>query len=339
MPKVSDSLRYTDSIYGTFEINDGVVLELMQAPSMQRLKGVNNAGYRPIKLHPRAEELEYHSRFDHSMGVYLLLKKHGASLGEQIAGLLHDVSHTAFSHCVDYALSDDSGKRQDFQDRLHGEYIRKSEIPGILKKYGFDLDYILDDSHFPLKETDLPELCADRIDYAFRELVNTGELIPKENHYYVGELSTKQGRWYFKSYQAALGFARLFRKMNELVWCGFASAVMNQSVGNYLRHAMQKGYITLDDLYTTDKIVLERINSHLSSDASLRICWDRMNGRVAVRNDPDAGVEATYIKNRLVDPLFMDNGTLRKISSADKEFADLLRNGMQPRCYFVAFES
>ena len=31
----------------------------------------------------------------------MLLAKKGASLTEQIAGLIHDVSHTVFSHVID----------------------------------------------------------------------------------------------------------------------------------------------------------------------------------------------------------------------------------------------
>jgi len=49
------------------------------------------------------------TRFDHSVGVMLLIRKLGAGsspasalLKEQVAALLHDVSHTAFSHVIDY---------------------------------------------------------------------------------------------------------------------------------------------------------------------------------------------------------------------------------------------
>ena len=72
-----------------------------------------------------------------------MLKKYGAPLEEQIAGLIHDVSHSAFSHCIDYALEGGSEKEQNHQDKLFDEFVRKTEIPGIIKKYGFDLEYIL----------------------------------------------------------------------------------------------------------------------------------------------------------------------------------------------------
>ena len=47
--------------------------------------------------------------FEHSLGVYLLLRRLGADRREQVAGLLHDISHTAFSHAVDFLIS--SGSR------------------------------------------------------------------------------------------------------------------------------------------------------------------------------------------------------------------------------------
>ncbi len=34
----------------------------------------------------------------------MLVNRLGGSLEEQIAALLHDVSHTAFSHVIDYVL-------------------------------------------------------------------------------------------------------------------------------------------------------------------------------------------------------------------------------------------
>lgn len=38
------------------------------------------------------------------MGVMLLIKKLNGSIEEQIAGWIHDISHTAFSHLIDYVF-------------------------------------------------------------------------------------------------------------------------------------------------------------------------------------------------------------------------------------------
>lgn len=62
---------YTDPIYGTVEIQDPVILELIQSPTLQRLKGIDQAGYYDEHF-PDSK----HTRFEHSMGVYLLLKRY-----------------------------------------------------------------------------------------------------------------------------------------------------------------------------------------------------------------------------------------------------------------------
>jgi HD superfamily phosphohydrolase len=152
-------MKYTDRVYGEFEITEPVILELINSPSLQRLKDIDQAGYRPLWVKPDAYTGEYdHSRFAHSLGVYLLLRKYDAPLEEQIAGLIHDASHSAFSHCIDYILDSGSEKEHNHQDNLFDNFIRKTEIPEIIKKYGFDLDYILNDKNFPLKERGLPDL-------------------------------------------------------------------------------------------------------------------------------------------------------------------------------------
>src|SRR3989338_5650431 len=156
-------MNIKDRVYGNVEISEPVLLEIINSPTLQRLKDIDQAGY----FEPHFSGTR-HSRFEHSVGVCSLLKNYGAPIEEQIAGLIHDVSHSAFSHCIDYVLDVGSEKEHNHQDNVFDEFVRKSEIPEILKKYNLDLDYILDDQNFPLKEKDLPDLCADRIDYSLR---------------------------------------------------------------------------------------------------------------------------------------------------------------------------
>jgi HD superfamily phosphohydrolase len=141
-------MGFDNFLYGACDEFSPVVSELIKGPSLQRLKEIDQAGYRPLWVNPEVDDMGEHNRFAHSLGVFLLLKRYRAPLEEQIAGLIHDVSHSVFSHCIDYALDEGSEKEHDYQDNVFEDFVRASEIPGILEKHGLDTDYILDESNF-----------------------------------------------------------------------------------------------------------------------------------------------------------------------------------------------
>ncbi len=332
-------MKYIDRLYGEFEIREPVILELINSPSLQRLKDIDQAGYCPLWVNPNVNAGEYHhTRFAHSVGVYLLLKKYGASLEEQIAGLIHDVSHSAFSHCIDYVLDSGSEKEQNHQDNIFDKFVRKTEIPEIIKKYGFDIDYILDDKNFPLKEKDLPDLCADRIDYSLRTAVIFEELNDKDKEYLLENLTTQNNNWVFKNFESAKKYAELFLRLNRKYYSSFSGALMFRAVGDCLKYALQKNYISEDDLYTTDKIVLEKIKKFIDKDDKLKLFWDRMNNKVRVRNDPNDYNARVFCKSRIVDPLFRDNGILKRLSEKDSNWRDIIREELKPKKYFLKFD-
>jgi uncharacterized protein len=157
-------MKIQDRVYGEGEIKETVILELMQSRAMQRLKGIAQYGVPDPYYH-----LNNYSRFEHSVGVMLLLRKLGVGLEEQIAGLLHDVSHTAFSHVVDWVLGD--GKTENFQDEQHEKTLKRSDVPEILRRYGLAVETVTDYHRFGLLERELPDLCADRLDYALTKFL------------------------------------------------------------------------------------------------------------------------------------------------------------------------
>jgi len=161
-------MEISDSLYGNFKISENVLEELVNGKSIQRLKGISQFGIPEGYFHRKN-----FSRYEHSIGVFLLLRKLNASLEEQIAGLLHDVSHTAFSHVIDWVLGDPT--KEDYQDLNHLKIISNSEIPKILKKHSFDYERISQLESFPLLERESPSLCADRVDYSLREIHHNGK--------------------------------------------------------------------------------------------------------------------------------------------------------------------
>lgn len=323
-------MDYIDKIYGKVEITEPIIIELMETSAMQRLKGVDQYGY----MWPFLSRLRS-NRFDHSIGVYLLLQSFGAPLEERVAGLIHDVSHSAFSHCIDYVLSDSSHK-QDYQDNIFDHFLAQTEIPEIIRKHGLELEYILNDANLPLKERSLPDLCADRIDYVLRDAFTAGEL--NEPRKYLDSLIAEDGVWKFKEVKVAKDFAELFLRMNQMYYSGIPTAVMFVSVSEYLKHALAHGYISIPDLYLTDNQVIDKINMHLKDDPQLFVLWQRMNNKIGYKNDHNDYDGSLFCKSRIVDPIFKDEDRDSRVSEAFDGWSEKVKDLSRPKQYFIKFD-
>src|SRR3954447_15989687 len=78
------SMRWHDRVYGEVAIEEPGILDLISSPTFERLKGIRQAG-------PSALTFPFKNvtRFEHSLGVFLLLRRLGPDRREQVAGLLH----------------------------------------------------------------------------------------------------------------------------------------------------------------------------------------------------------------------------------------------------------
>jgi|SRR3989344_4471005 len=326
-------MKYIDKIYGEIEINEPVILDLINCSSMKRIKGVDQHGHYEVYFPNTA-----FSRFEHSLGVFILLKKFNTSLLEQISGLLHDISHTVFSHVADYVFHDGSGQYQNFQDDELENFIEKSEIPEILKKYGIDYKNILNDSNFLLKERELPDLCADRIDYFLREAKNLKKAVQKEVDEFIGNLTTVDNFWVFKDKDIARKYAYLFLDINNFFWSGLETGVMFKTMGELIKYAIDKNIITWDDLFTTDKEVWNKIRNTTEKDKNLALLIDRADNKYVYKasnkNDYDL---YTLCKSRVVDPLFIENGKFARVSDVFLEFKDLKEKYSKPKEHYIKF--
>src|SRR5947209_1068316 len=136
-----------DRLYGSINIAEPVLGELINSPSVQRLKKIGQFG-----VPDRYYHFKSFSRYEHSLGVMILLRLLKANLEEQIAGLLHDVSHASFSHVYDWVLEDQTSlsHHESHQDIRHSLFLKKSELPSILDKYGYKVEQISDYHNFTL---------------------------------------------------------------------------------------------------------------------------------------------------------------------------------------------
>ncbi len=101
-----------DSVHGSVKV-EGVFLDLLERPEMQRLHGVHQLGLAHY-VFPGAN----HTRLEHSLGTYHIADKMCVALrlSEQerktvlAAALLHDIGHAPFSHTLEEVVHDRMGK-------------------------------------------------------------------------------------------------------------------------------------------------------------------------------------------------------------------------------------
>ena len=327
-------ISYNDMVYGLCEIKDMVFFELVNCLAMRRLKDISQAGYcRPFIGQ------ESFNRFEHSVGVYLLLSKFGASEEERLAGLIHDVSHSAFSHCIDYVLDEGCPKTQNHQDNIFKDFVLNTTIPDILKGYGYDHERILDESRFPLLEKELPNLCADRIDYIFRSaLFLKGWWKSKEVLDILRDLRQEEGYWFFSNQTEAAAFANLFYSINQSYFCGLPTALMFNSVGEVLRHALKRGYLKEEDLYTTDQLVLNKIRDKIPHDEHLSELYQRMNNKTPYHLGQEDYQYQVFCKSRAVDPLFKDGDKFYRLTQVDLDYRAKFNQALSPREFFISYQ-
>ena len=324
---------YKDKIYGEIDITEPVILDLINSLSMERLKGVSQHGH----YEPYFPKTDF-SRFEHSLGVFILLKKYGAPILEQIAGLLHDVSHTAFSHVADYVFHDGSGKYQNFQDEELEGFIGNSEIPGILQKYGINYREVLDDSKHPLKEKELPDLCADRIDYFLREAKNLKKASQEEVDEFLGNFMIVDGFWVFRDRALAKKYAYLFLDVNNSFWANLETGVMFKTMGELLKYAVEKKIIIREDFFRTDREVWDKIRPHQGADSHLKLLLDRADNKYEFTMGGNDNYDLHALcKSRAVDPFFISEEKLTRLSEVDKEFARMKEEASEPKEYYIKF--
>lgn len=329
---MSGRMEISDRVHGSVHVTEPLLVELIESPALQRMKGISVAGYFTPWL-PN----DTRNRFEHSVGVMHALGQFGASLEEQAAGLIHDVSHGTFSHCLDYVLADAS-LTQDHQDNIQDSFVReKTNIPAICAKYGMSADQVLDDARHPLKEQPLPDLCADRIDYSLRDAVGCGVIPAEEARRLFSGLSVEEGRWILKDASIGRAFAESFRATNRSWWSDFPTAIMFRTVADYLRHALSKKYVVVDDLYTTDAEALAKINAHLAEDSQLADLWKRMNDPEGWKNDPSHPEAKIVCKSRMVDPLVRHEGKVVRLSTIQPDWGDIVKAEGKPRDWFPVY--
>ncbi|EKF36473.1 HD domain-containing protein [Bacillus xiamenensis] len=298
-------MKVIDELYGEFILED-IFIDLLNTKEIKRLKGVHQggAGY----LINKSWNV---NRYEHSLGVMLLVKKLGGQKEEQIAALLHDISHTTFSHVIDYVFNNEN---EDIHELIYKYVIENSEISNILNKDGYLYkELLLDNREYSLLERKAPHLCADRIDYTLRDMYRHGNITSFEVDNFINSLRVKNGIIYINDIDQAEWFVELYYKEVIDYFLNPLNVYINDIIKRILKYTIKNKIVRLEQLLTTDDEIMECFKE--SNDSYVQSLLNEISNNKSLKSSFKDDYDIFHRnKLRIIDPLVQSEAGLLKAS-------------------------
>ncbi|MAG08306.1 hypothetical protein CMO89_02440 [Candidatus Woesearchaeota archaeon] len=305
-------MLYKDRVYRDIELNDKLVLDIINSKAFQRLKEINQHAISSFIM-PKMDI----TRFEHCIGVYLLLKKLGADYEEQIAGLLHDISQTAMSHVQDFLFNREN---HDYHEEHFERILTESEIPEILEKNNVSSKNILNQEKYTLLENEYPDLCADRVDYFYRDCLMYGLLTKEGVDNSLNNLRIFNNEIVFNDKDSAHFFATAYIKANKEMWSNTMHIFWYNVMAGIMEIGLKHNIITENDFFLTDTLVYNKLKS--SNNHEIKERFKLLNTNISLISDKKNFDFHLKPKPRIVDPKIMVNNQLVRLSQLDGKYKE-----------------
>lgn len=301
------------------------IKEFSQCPELSRLKNVGqNCGddYLNEKIYPFSFN---YSRYNHSVGVALIIWHFTKNIKMAVAGLFHDIATPTFAHVIDFLNND--AKTQTSTEKLTESIIKDSQsIQTLLRKYGLKTEEVSNYAMYPIADNKSPMLSADRLEYSIYMGVSRGiitieeadiiynNIIIAKNEYDVDEMC-------FKSREIARKFACLSLD-NGYFMCNGVSTISNQLFADILRLAIERNIIAdTEFMHSTEDEIIKKIEC--SKEDKMKKLWkiyqefDSVTSAKKSITGKNTYSVCVNVKHRYIDPLCLNNGNVNRISKID----------------------
>jgi HD superfamily phosphohydrolase len=305
-------MQITDEIYGTYEFPD-YFEDIINTSSVQRLKKIHQNGADFLVNSQRSA-----TRYEHSIGVMILIKVLGGCEKAQISGLLHDISHTIFSHTIDHAVSNEN---EDYHELIKEDYLKNSEIVKLLDQIGFNPEEILNEENFSILEKSSPDLCADRLDYFFRDLYNTQRITKEKIFKILSNLVFQNDVIVCKNKESARVIVTKFIELIKDVFFDSDSEVINIIISEFIKKLIDIKFLSFEDFLKTDDEFFMKIKNSEYSDLFYKLI-NTINYEISKDKNSNGNCYNIKRKLRFVDPLLL--GYDERISEIDLDIKMVL---------------
>ena len=221
---------------------DPLICRTIRSQGFQRLAQVYQAGitsllgWIPSRI----------TRMHHCLGAMRLVQICLGSREEQLAALLHDVTHRAFSHVVDDLFRRRLKPGESWHELNVLEFVARTDLPDCL---GINWQRFFDTDKYKLLEQPAPDLCADRCDYFLRDALAFGIVDSAWVKHFIACLVVQDGRMCLTDLAVAEAAASAFLRLNETVYCHPANVALYRLTADALELALDSA-LTERDLDT-----------------------------------------------------------------------------------------
>ena len=315
------------------------LIEYASVPEMQRLKGISMvSACEHTKLIPYKF---FHTRYEHSLGVALIVWHFTKDKKQAIAGLYHDIATPSFSHVVDYLHED--YEKQESTEELTTRIINESqEIMKLLKRDGIKVEEVDNYHIYPIADNDTPMLSADRLEYTLsnglgvrKKVWNLNDI--KEIYDNIEVQKNEQGidELGFKDKTIAEKFEKGMRILSNS-YIDNKTKLSMQFLADIMKNMSYKNLITKKDLYElSEKEVIEKIENCNYKDISKKFNFWKNAYEI---KESDKEVKGKYCVNinakiRYINPLV--NG--KRISEISEIAKEEIKKALEYKTYKYAY--
>lgn len=306
------------------------LVEYANVEEMKRLKGISMiSACEHTKLIPYKF---FHTRYEHSIGVALIVWNFTKDKKQTIAGLYHDISTPSFSHVVDYLHGD--YEKQETTENLTERIIKNSkDIMGLLKRDNIKVEEIEDYHIYPIADNDSPRLSADRLEYTLSDGLVTQNAFSLEateriyNDLIILKNESGEDELGFKNLNIAEEYIERATKMWQLFSGNNENNIVMQFWTDIIERMIELKCITEEDLYKfTEKEIVDKIkNCH---DKKITEAFKIFENTTKIGRS-EVEIKGKYCisiktKKRYTNPLVLVNKRPVRIEKASKKGKEII---------------
>ena len=309
--------------------------EYATVKEMQRLKGISM-----ISACEHTKLILYkffHTRYEHSIGVALIVWNFTKSKKQTIAGLYHDIATPAFSHVVDYIHGD--YEKQETTEGLTEKFIAESkEITKLLRRDNIKINEVKDYHLYPIADNDSPQLSADRLEYTLSDGLVTQDAFSIEsikkiyNNLTILKNEKEEEELGFKNLDIAEEYITRASKMWHLFSGNNENNMVMQFWTDILTKMANEGYIKEEDLYKhSEAEIVNMIEECPNEKISKAFKIFKNSEKIGRSEETVEGKYCISVKNkkRYTNPLVLVDGKTKRINQASlkgKEIIEEIKN-------------